>query len=206
MWDLPGPGIESTSLRRQADSFPLSHQGGPTVCFHSEGARVMINLYSLSTCTYLQWDKSYQVSSVVQRKFKTVRFSRWVRTEDMHHANFSFFLSLFCVRNSPSASGGHLPQLQDCGPSLGNSSPNSDFLQLNPALPGEVPSSLDCREPQNESCRPSAFQLQAAVTARSHSLRTRSSAFCPSFTSEQSKVNGLSFFFTSPMTKVYQCL
>lgn len=116
--------------------------------------------------------------------------------------SFSFSLSL-CVRNSLSATGGHLPQLQACGPSLSTGSLNSGFLQLNLAPPGEVRSSLDCREPRNKSCRSCAFQLKAVVTTRSHSLRTRSSGFGPSFISEQSKINGLSFFFTSPMTKFY---
>ena len=33
MWDLPDPGIEPVSLHWQANSLPLSHQGGPAYIF-----------------------------------------------------------------------------------------------------------------------------------------------------------------------------
>lgn len=103
----------------------------------------MIDLYSLSTCTYFQWDKSYQIFSVVQRKFKIdspAGFMQRIRTmPKLLFVCFLPFSLLLCKKVSDIE--GHPSQLQDCGSSLSNSSLNNNFLQLNLALPGETPSS-----------------------------------------------------------------
>ena len=53
MWDLPGPGLEPTSLHWQADSQPLRHQGSPPC----ENLNLVFCSSSEGTGTTLPWGR-----------------------------------------------------------------------------------------------------------------------------------------------------
>jgi hypothetical protein len=77
---------------------------------------------------------------------------------------------LLFLGSSPSDIEVSLPQLQDCGSSLSNSSLNNNFLQLNLALAGKVLSVLTVLKSQKKCYLSCAFKFKSVVTTTNYSL------------------------------------
>ena len=70
MWNLPGPGIETSSLHWQVDSYPLRHQGSPRLLFEFAFS---LWLMKLNICSFVWcWFKvSFQLNCL---HFPSFRF------------------------------------------------------------------------------------------------------------------------------------
>ena len=109
----------------------------------------MINLYSLSTCTYFQWDKSYWVFSVVQRKFKIDSPAGFIQRILTMPKLFFFSLS-FCVRNSLTVKGTY-PNCKTVGPVWATVHWTIIFFSWILLFLGKCPLLLMAQRLQNES-------------------------------------------------------
>ena len=93
MWDLPDPGIEPVSLHWQANSLPLSHQGGPAYIFKKYFAFAAPNQLLSSSCWLL-----FSYSNINRLSYYS-RFLNAILPGSIHwYISINFYLfSAFCL-------------------------------------------------------------------------------------------------------------